>query len=70
MLDQKVQTSSEIAKELGLHPYVVQKALPVVKKFTLPKLIGIYRRLSELDRGLKTSITTPEVLLDRFIVSL
>jgi len=70
ILESKVQTSSEIAKELGLHPYVVQKALPVVKKFTFEKLIGIYQRLAELDQGLKSNIASPEVLLDRFIISL
>lgn len=66
----KTLTSSEVAKELGLHPYVVQKSLPVIKNFTIDKLYYIYSRLAQVDIQIKTGEASPELLLDHLIINI
>jgi len=63
-------TKDLIAKELQIHPFVVQKALWQVKNFTLDKLKQIYQLLLELDFKLKTSQAKPKVLFDLFIAQI
>ncbi len=63
-------TKDLIAKELGIHPFVVQKALWQVKNFTMDKLKQIYQLLLELDFKLKTSQSKPKVLFDLFIAQI
>lgn len=57
----------QIAKEGGLHPFVVQKTLRSAEKFTPAELKKIYRQLLELDSQLKSTSVDPVVLLDEFV---
>jgi len=63
-------TKDLIAKELGIHPFVIQKALWQVKNFTFDKLKQIYQLLLDLDFKLKTSQAKPKVLFDLFIAQI
>lgn len=60
-------TSDVLARELGLHPYVVKKSLPVVKKYPLSKLKNIYEQLLQIDIKTKTGQGDRSVLLDLFV---
>ena len=70
VLDKNDFTSSEIAKELGIHPYVVQKSLSLVKNFTLPQLKRIYQLLLKTDIQMKTGTKNQELLLDLLILNI
>lgn len=69
-LEEKTFTSNEIANKLQLHPYVVQKTLPVIKNFSLSRLKEIYSQLSEIDYKIKTGALDPVVMLNMFIIDL
>lgn len=62
--------SDGMAKELGLHPFVLKKSLPSAKKFSFAELKEIYSSLLELDRKMKSGGGEAEVLLDMFIAKL
>lgn len=57
-------TSDIMAKKLGIHPFVVKKSLPMVKRYTLQDLKNIYNRLLDLDIKTKTGQGDQSVLLD------
>lgn len=56
--------SDTIAKKLGLHPFVVKKSLPFVKRYPMEKLKSIYQSLLDFDIKTKTGQGGPELLLD------
>ena len=56
--------SHMLAERLGLHPFVVKKSLPIVKRYTMDELRRTYGELLELDVKTKTGQGRPEVLLD------
>ena len=56
--------SGALATKLGLHPFVVKKSLPLVKKYNLTELKEIYQRLLDFDIQTKTSGGDQKVLLD------
>jgi DNA polymerase-3 subunit delta len=64
---QESQNSDALAKKLGLHPFVVKKSLPLIKRYTLAELKGLYGQLLELDTQIKTGQERPELLLDIFV---
>jgi len=59
-----------IAKEAGVHPFVVQKSLPQIRKRSLEDLKRIYKKLEEIDIASKTGKTDLVLALDTFIVSI
>ncbi|KKU55851.1 MAG: polymerase III, delta subunit protein [Candidatus Moranbacteria bacterium GW2011_GWE1_49_15] len=59
-----------IAKETGIHPYVVQKAFPQIKNISFQKLRDIYGKLGEIDMASKTGKNNVTLLLDKLISSL
>ncbi len=56
-----------IAKEAGIHPFVVQKLLRVLPNFSRARLARGLRLLAELDGDLKRSKKTPEGALQHFV---
>jgi DNA polymerase-3 subunit delta len=68
-LSQKGMRSSEIATTIGISPFVADKALRQVGKFTPTQLEGAYRQLLSTDAALKRSRLTPEMALDLLVVS-
>ena len=62
--------SDDLAKKLALHPFVVKKSLPLIKRFTKEQLIKIYQNLLILDTQIKTGLEDQYLLLDLFISKL
>jgi DNA polymerase-3 subunit delta len=60
--------SAQIASALGSPPFVVEKTLRNVNKFTEVQLEQTYRQLLETDAALKRSRMTPEMALDMLVV--
>ena len=63
-------TKDKIAKELSLHPFVVQKALYQARNFTLEQLKNIYQMLLGTDLQIKTSSAKPKLLFDMLITQI
>jgi DNA polymerase-3 subunit delta len=59
--------SDALAKKLGLHPFVVKKSLPFVKRYTLQNLKDIYQKLLDIDVKTKTGLGDQSLMLDVFI---
>ena len=59
-----------IARELGVHPFVVQKTLPQVKSFTSFELRKIYNQLLDMEYMMKTQSYNFEMLFDKFVAEL
>ncbi len=60
-------TSDTLAKTLGLHPFVVKKTLPLVRRYPLSKLKDIYEQLLQIDIKTKTGQGSQSELLDLFV---
>ncbi len=60
---------SQIVSATGMAPFVAEKALRQVGKFTSSQLEGIYRQLMATDADLKRSRMTPEMALDLLVVN-
>jgi DNA polymerase-3 subunit delta len=68
-LSQKGMRAAEIASTAGLSPFVAEKALRQVGKFTVSQLENSYRQLLATDAALKRSRMTPEMALDLLVVN-
>ncbi|OGF30338.1 DNA polymerase III subunit delta [Candidatus Falkowbacteria bacterium RIFOXYD2_FULL_35_9] len=68
--EKKVSDSQIIARELKIHPFVVQKILGQVSSFSLDQLKEIYRQLLEFEIGLKNKNFKFNLLFDKFITQL
>jgi len=60
----------EVVKALGVHPFVAEKTTGQARAFTIPTLEKIYRKLLEIDEGVKTGQFSLELALDTLIVEL
>jgi DNA polymerase III delta subunit len=49
-------------------PYSVYKALNNCSRFTSPRLVGFLDELLELDRSFKSSASSPQSLLEMFLI--
>jgi DNA polymerase-3 subunit delta len=56
-----------IRRQTNLHPFVIEKSLPLVKKFQLEELKKIYQKIFELDLAIKSGKIEPETALTFFI---
>ncbi len=59
-----ILSSDLLAKKLNLHPFVIKKSLPFVKKYNQNKLKNIYHKLLEIDIKTKTGQGDQSMLLD------
>ncbi len=59
-----------LAKELGLHPFVVKKSLPHAKRFSSAVLKKIYDDLLQIEIKTKTGAGSQGALIDRLVCSL
>ena len=59
--------SDDLAKQLGLHPFVVKKSWSSVKRFSLSQLKKIYTKLLEIDFKTKTGLASQSLLIDLFV---
>ena len=67
-LSSKGMRSAQIASTIGVAPFIADKALRQVGKFTPAQLEGAYRQLLATDATLKRSRMTPEIALDLLVV--
>ncbi|HZC05213.1 MAG TPA: DNA polymerase III subunit delta [Ktedonobacterales bacterium] len=63
-LSERGMRSPQIAQTAGLAPFVVDKSLPLARKFTFAQLEAAHRSLLDVDIALKSSRMTPELALD------
>ncbi len=62
-----VMQSAAMAAKVDLHPFVVKKSLPFVKRYSLEQLKYVYQELLDLDTRIKTGSGRPGLLLDLFV---
>jgi DNA polymerase III subunit delta len=63
----ELNNSADVAKKLGLHPFVVKKSLSSVKKFKFIDLTSAYNQLLDIDAKTKTGLGDQSLLLDLFV---
>ena len=59
--------SDDIARRLKLHPFVVKKSLPFIKKYNSATLLALYEDLATIDIQTKTGQADQSLLLDVFV---
>lgn len=69
-LQQRGLSVEGIREKLGMHPFVARKMTEQAQNFSLAQLEMIYRKLLDVDIGMKTSRGDPEVALDVLTVEL
>lgn len=68
VFDREDQLPSDVmAKELGIHPFVVKKNFALMKRYSLVFLKGLYQELLEIDNKTKTGFANQSVLMDMFV---
>ena len=60
-------SSDDLAKKIGVHPYVVKKTLSFVRNYNMDKLKHIYKQLLEMDIQTKTGYGDGKLLLDLLV---
>ena len=63
-------TQNDVARALGVHPFVAEKATQQASRFSIETLENIYRKLLKIDEGVKTSQATLDLALDTLVVEL
>jgi len=58
------------AKQLGMHPFVLRKAMYLSRKFSLEELKAIYRRIFKIDLDIKTGKLEPDIAIDLLIAEI
>jgi len=58
-----------IAKELNLHPFVVQKTISQIKKYSFTELKYKYNKLDKIDLRLKSTKIPAEILFDQLVLN-
>jgi DNA polymerase-3 subunit delta len=60
----------DVAKALGVHPFVAEKAAQQASRFSIETLEAIYHRLLTIDERVKTSQVTLDLAMDTLVVEL
>jgi len=60
----------DVARALGVHPFVAEKTTQQAARFSIESLESIYRKLLKIDEGVKTSQLTLDLALDTLVVEL
>jgi DNA polymerase-3 subunit delta len=61
---------NDVARALGVHPFVAEKATQQAARFSIDSLENVYRRLLKIDEGVKTSQVTLDLALDTLVAEL
>ncbi|MCI0551390.1 MAG: DNA polymerase III subunit delta [Anaerolineae bacterium] len=61
---------SDVARALGVHPFVAEKTTQQAAHFSMESLENIYRELLRIDEGLKTSKVTLDLAMDTLVIEL
>src|SRR5215212_5748622 len=60
----------DVARVLGVHPFVAEKTTQQAARFSIESLENIYRQLLKIDEGVKTSQVTLDLAMDTLVVEL
>lgn len=60
----------DVARALGVHPFVAEKTTQQATRFSIESLESIYRKLLRIDEGVKTGQSTLELAMDTLVVEL
>jgi DNA polymerase III subunit delta len=60
----------DVARALGIHPFVAEKATQQAARFSIESLEAIYHRLLNIDERVKTSQVTLDLAMDTLVVEL
>jgi DNA polymerase-3 subunit delta len=60
----------DVARALGVHPYVAEKTTEQAGRFSIEALENIYRKLLKIDEMVKTSQITLDLALDTLIIEI
>ncbi len=61
---------NDVARALGVHPFVAEKTTQQAARFSIESLENIYHRLLNIDEGVKTSQVTLDLAMDTLVVEL
>ncbi|HEX5941108.1 MAG TPA: DNA polymerase III subunit delta [Anaerolineales bacterium] len=61
---------NDVARALGVHPFVAEKTTQQAARFSIESLEYIYRKLLAIDEGVKTSQMTLDLAMDTLVVEL
>jgi len=65
---EKGKSGNEISKELGMHPYVIKKAIDSAKNFKIEQLKKLYDKLIRIDFAVKEGRFEEKIALDLFVL--
>jgi DNA polymerase-3 subunit delta len=60
----------DVARALGVHPFVAEKTTGQAGRFSVESLEHVYRKLLSIDEGVKTGQVTLDLALDTLVVEL
>jgi len=60
----------DVARALGVHPFVAEKTTQQAGHFSIESLENIYHKLLFIDEGVKTSQITLDLAMDTLVVEL
>jgi DNA polymerase-3 subunit delta len=63
-------SKDDVARALGIHPFVAEKATQQAARFSIESLEAIYHRLLNIDERVKTSQVTLDLAMDTLVVEL
>jgi DNA polymerase III subunit delta len=63
-------SKDDVARALGIHPYVAEKATQQAGRFSIESLEAIHHRLLNIDEKVKTSQVTLDLAMDTLVVEL
>jgi DNA polymerase III subunit delta len=61
---------NDVARALGVHPFVAEKTTQQAARFSIESLENIYHRLLNIDEGVKTSQVMLDLAMDTLVVEL
>lgn len=61
---------NDVARALGVHPFVAEKTTQQAARFSVESLENIYHRLLNIDEGVKTSQVTLDLAMDTLVMEL
>jgi len=63
-------SKDDVARILGVHPFVAEKIIQQAARFSIESLENIYRELLRIDEAVKTSKVTLDLAMDTLVIEL
>jgi DNA polymerase-3 subunit delta len=62
-------STNDVAKTIGEHPFVVRKLVSSISKYNIKRIKIAFERLLNLDKMIKTGMIEPKLGLDLFVIT-